>query len=378
MKIVNYSLLSFYGVALIALHACGDKQSPPTPPSPVIGQRVETPASSRFLKLAQATDKHIDVALRQLENKPAFARVVGLQNCGNTCYMNALLQSLLHSNLGRYTEVPFDQIHFAQGKDRNKSLFKRFYDVASAYRKASANSVVSPDGIVDFLLDIGLTPGAQEDADEFLNKFLEHLSAELNVLDSEKPLKYDATDAERANFLFAYDWIKAGRYGAYSIVNDLFNGIFKTTFTRNDGSVGANYAPFTSIALPLAQSTETVPLEQLLAEFSQGSIKTTIHKAPKTLIIALKRFDNAGHKITTKTAYPASLSLTTPVDGAIRYALFAVVLHSGTLTGGHYTAQVKTANNEWHLANDSRVTTSSEATALSQNEAAYVLFYKRI
>jgi ubiquitin carboxyl-terminal hydrolase 4/11/15 len=62
------------------------------------------------------------------------------------------------------------------------------------------------------------------------------------------------------------------------------------------------------------------------------------------------------------------------------YDLFAVVLHTGTLNGGHYTALAKNKSsgaNEWYEFNDHQV------FKLSKNEYqkkiisshAYILFY---
>jgi ubiquitin carboxyl-terminal hydrolase 16/45 len=62
-----------------------------------------------------------------------------------------------------------------------------------------------------------------------------------------------------------------------------------------------------------------------------------------------------------------------------RYRLFGVVLHSGSLFGGHYTAYVrpfKERPNEWVYCSDShtRLVTWEEVKRCQ----AYVLFYERI
>jgi hypothetical protein len=58
-----------------------------------------------------------------------------------------------------------------------------------------------------------------------------------------------------------------------------------------------------------------------------------------------------------------------------RYDLWGVVNHSGSLHGGHYTADCRNADTgEWHTFNDSRV---SGTGTPSGGASPYVLFYLR-
>ena len=57
------------------------------------------------------------------------------------------------------------------------------------------------------------------------------------------------------------------------------------------------------------------------------------------------------------------------------YSLIAVSNHSGSMGGGHYTAQCKSAmNSKWYECNDSMVRESMVASGPSSS--AYVLFYR--
>jgi len=64
------------------------------------------------------------------------------------------------------------------------------------------------------------------------------------------------------------------------------------------------------------------------------------------------------------------------VDDQI-YDLFAVVLHTGTLNGGHYTSLVKN-NNNWYEFNDHQVIklAKHEKHRVVSNHA-YILFYQK-
>lgn len=64
------------------------------------------------------------------------------------------------------------------------------------------------------------------------------------------------------------------------------------------------------------------------------------------------------------------------VDDQI-YDLFAVVLHTGTLNGGHYTSLVKN-NGNWYEFNDHMVIklAKHERSKVISNHA-YILFYQK-
>jgi ubiquitin C-terminal hydrolase len=72
-----------------------------------------------------------------------------------------------------------------------------------------------------------------------------------------------------------------------------------------------------------------------------------------------------------QTAVPVKVSQAPP----LAYDLAAVVHHTGSLDGGHYTAQCRhPANGQWHEFDDATVRDTAPA-ALSAS--AYVLFYVR-
>ena len=320
--------------------------------------------------------------------------MVGLVNCGNSCYMNALLQSLLHSDLGRYTQVPFNQIAFAQGINKDASLFRRFYDLATDYKKTNQPSISTKEiAAARTMFMPALVPGEQADAEEYLKAFFNRLDEELNFI-NHKPAYYTPTDQERANFLFEYYRVKSGAYsGEYSIIQDLFGGFVKNVITKTDGKISINYEPVTTLPIQFPkniQDGDTVDLNKMLSDYSKTepminskgnkSKQISIFKAPKTLIIHLVRFlQNGTHikKIEASVNFLTQFNLTTEMDGAIDFDLFAVVIHSGSLIGGHYTAYVKTPDQKWFYADDSAITPVTEAELLQQKSGAYVLFYKK-
>ena len=109
--------------------------------------------------------------------------------------------------------------------------------------------------------------------------------------------------------------------------------------------------------------------------------KLEIYNAPKILIIQIKRFSH-NNKINTKVNFPLknldiSNYIISKYKKKIKYDLFAVANHYGSLYYGHYTAFCKNSiNNRWYEYNDSCVTEiNDESKIISSN--AYVLFYRQ-
>jgi ubiquitin carboxyl-terminal hydrolase 4/11/15 len=106
-----------------------------------------------------------------------------------------------------------------------------------------------------------------------------------------------------------------------------------------------------------------------------------IYKAPKVLVIHLKRF-SSHQKIDTLVDFPIyNLDLNSYVKSKdhneeLNYDLFAISNHYGGLGGGHYIAFAKNhISNRWFKFDDSSVYEISEGDLITSS--AYVLFYRR-
>ena len=113
--------------------------------------------------------------------------------------------------------------------------------------------------------------------------------------------------------------------------------------------------------------------------------------APEMLLMNIARF-SIDDGIPSKDEKPISIplilenlgNLSTEETNKYSYQLTGVVHHSGTLTGGHYTASVRMNDGTWLYCNDSTIT--KKDTAEFQREMqeqtglfkAVVLVYSRI
>jgi ubiquitin carboxyl-terminal hydrolase 4/11/15 len=120
-------------------------------------------------------------------------------------------------------------------------------------------------------------------------------------------------------------------------------------------------------------------------EHVQAYKKFSISKVPKLLLIHLKRFSYRGQhreRIDDVVKFPItdfdiSKFVDEPHTSTMKYDLFAVSNHYGTMGGGHYTAFVRKRNDttSWIKCDDSHVSNVSSQSIIT--EAAYVLFYVR-
>jgi ubiquitin carboxyl-terminal hydrolase 4/11/15 len=115
-------------------------------------------------------------------------------------------------------------------------------------------------------------------------------------------------------------------------------------------------------------------------QFQRANKKIDIYKTPNILIIQLKRFNNR-RKIDTTVDFPINnLDISKYVisknNDELKYDLFAIGNHFGSMGFGHYIAYCKNHfDNVWYEFNDSSVSMVNENHLISSS--AYTLFYKR-
>lgn len=130
------------------------------------------------------------------------------------------------------------------------------------------------------------------------------------------------------------------------------------------------------------ESTTLVGDDQMYCETCDEKRDTTwgceIHKYPAILSLHLKRFEydcwSCGfEKNDCPMDVPLHLSL-----GEHRYALYAVINHRGSRSGGHYTADIRSfTENRWYCFDDSHVTEIDERK-LERSREAYLLLYQKL
>uniref|UniRef100_A0A8C0FDJ4 Ubiquitin carboxyl-terminal hydrolase n=1 Tax=Bubo bubo TaxID=30461 RepID=A0A8C0FDJ4_BUBBB len=301
---------------------------------------------------------------------------VGLQNLGNTCFLNSTLQCLTYTPpLANYMlSLEHTQSCHEEGFCMMCTMETHINQVL-----CSSNSAIKPTSVINGLKRIGkhFHFGSQEDAHEFLCFTVDAL---------QKACLNGSTKLDRSS-------------QATTLIYQIFGGYLRSRVKcLNCKAVSDTYEPFLDITLDIKAVTSVtkaleqfVKPEQLDGENSYkcskckkmvpASKRYTIHRSSNVLTISLKRFANfTGGKINKDVKYPEYLDLRAYMSQSIGepliYALYAVLVHSGfNCNAGHYLCFIKAGNGLWYRMNDASVELSDIKTVL--NQQAYVLFYIR-
>uniref|UniRef100_A0A1A8H637 USP domain-containing protein n=1 Tax=Nothobranchius korthausae TaxID=1143690 RepID=A0A1A8H637_9TELE len=117
-------------------------------------------------------------------------------------------------------------------------------------------------------------------------------------------------------------------------------------------------------------------------EKQDADTKYEMTQSPDVLTLLLKRF-TLDYKQSRYTKLQSSTDVvpTLNIEGC-RYDLYAVVHHYGDLTGGHYTADIKSfETGTWYCFNDGFVTGVEhyfEKNSISTSRTAYLLMYRKV
>ncbi|OMO77304.1 Peptidase C19, ubiquitin carboxyl-terminal hydrolase 2 [Corchorus capsularis] len=306
----------------------------------------------------------------------------GLENLGNTCFINAVLQCFTHT-------VPLvlglrDLNHDKPCSIERFCLLCALHDHIELSLNSSGGSV-SPSKIFDNLNYISscFQRYQQEDAHEFLQCLLDRLES---CFSDSKPENDCSSSPDEC------------------LVKKVFGGrLVSRLCCCNCGHISCTYEPLNDLSLEiedvdnlpsaLKSFTKVEKIEDLEAKFRCENCKEEVSvekqlmldQAPAVATFHLKRFKTEGvyvEKIDKHVEFPLELDLEPYTicdqrsDDELKYRLYAVVKHSGCRpTSGHYVCFIRSSPDTWHRLNDSRVTEVKEEAVLSQE--AYILFYAR-
>ncbi|XP_061531891.1 ubiquitin carboxyl-terminal hydrolase 3 [Phycodurus eques] len=385
--------------------------------SALIGDRQR----KRKLQDSQAPDKK---TLKQ--NDSAALGATGLRNLGNTCFMNAILQSL--SNIEQFScyfkGLPAVALrsgktagrrtyHTRSQGDTNVSLVEELRKTFCSLWQGN-QSAFSPDSLFYSVWKImpSFRGYQQQDAHEFMRYLLDHLHRELQQSQNRAAEPSSPQDRLRLSSMDG----KSCLNGAPSVVTSIFGGILQNEVNcLICGTESRKFDPFLDLSLDIPsrfrqkrskdqEPGPTCTLRECLRSFTdleeldetelyychkckkrqKSTKKFWIQKLPKVLCLHLKRFHWTAflrNKVDTYVEFPLKdldmkgylLEPESLLAESCRYDLAAIVVHHGSGAGsGHYTAY-GSHEGRWYHFNDSTVTLATEETL--RKAKAYILFY---
>lgn len=326
----------------------------------------------------------------------------GFKNNHNTCYLNAALQCLSHIDILSNNDFKQQIIKY---KKNNTPLLDEWLNIQNQmWSLDNNNNIIDPINLINIFNQKCITDKIffesfeQNDASEFLERFLEFIHKELsrkisiNIKGNPKtPMDkwyYNNLQAQREQFNNNYSYI----------IEQFYSSILSLTQCPGCGHKTDNHELSTILALSLKDNFKS--LYDSLDDYVKTEILDDDNKlkcencneyvnsrkimvfwdiAP-ILIILVKKYNENGI-LYNRIDYPMELDMNKYCmnykENSTKYELSGICIQRGGLNGGHYYSICKNSlDNKWKIYNDNQVGDINENDIF--NSHPYFLFYKRI
>ncbi|CAH2039509.1 unnamed protein product, partial [Iphiclides podalirius] len=315
----------------------------------------------------------------QLGWQGTWSAGAGMQNVGNTCYLNSTLQALFH--VPALANWLVSEANHTEKCNQQEACVICGMRATLMTTQKSGGAPVKPWQVYSKLRLIcrHLTPGRQEDAHEFLRYLVEamekcYLSRFIN---SDKLDQYSKETTPLNQILGGY---------LRSTVRCLACHHLSTTYQHfQDLLLDIRKHSTLDEALDSFFSRERLEDLGYKCEACNKKVSATkqffIERAPMVLCIALKRFSLAGGKLSKHVQFRKKITLNKYIYNKnnpqqLSYKLVSLVTHLGPSQNcGHYTAIGQAPNGNYYQFDDSCVRPLPLSAVLGTN--AYIMFFEK-
>ena len=375
-------------------------------------EKKEKSLNKREKELKQREEKlKIEEEKYTRKNKPIL---IGLNNIGATCYMNASLQCL--SNTKKLTEYFLTNYE----DNRNKIMSHQYYKlIKHLWNEENNNIPYSPNSFKDVLskenpLFAGI---AANDAKDLINFLIERLHQELNIaLKNNSVDNYNQIDQTNEAAVFN-DFTEDFNTNFNSPISRCFYGILETkSQCQGCKIIKYNFQVYSFLEFPLQQVNQfyfnngkrplltndgknpDVDLYEcfeynrkidsmtgdnqmycnICNKLCDATYVTYLYSTPNYLILNLNRGKGAVYECKVNFSEKLNIfNFVTSKQATTAYELYAVICHLGPSSmDGHFVAYCRNRlDNKWYLYNDGFVTLCTRKDQYTDG-MPYILFYR--
>ena len=347
---------------------------------------------NEFKQKKENEEKQEEENLMNIINKQ-----VGINNLGNSCFINSSLQIFIHCPLFINKLISKrNQIN------ENIPITFNFFTICETILKTKSKYI----SIYSFKNILGLKHKSfsgfiQQDSQEFIRLFLEDISKELNEIKNNTNIyrllsNSDSKSKKMRDQDFHLNFSRREK----SIITDIFYAQIVNIYTcqcKNEIYSFQKILDFPLLfpnklksyfislydLLKLYFSVEYIDFEtkcDKCQKILKHKKELKISRPPEILILSLQRIDLlTGKKLMYKVKFPQKLDIKEFIDKECgyehesKYDLFGIINHKGSLNSGHYFSYIENENKQWIEYNDSKV---CEVKNFSDcTDSVYALFY---
>jgi ubiquitin C-terminal hydrolase len=356
--------------------------------------------------------KFISIKLHKVESPCLYDKIRtmkrGLNNVGNTCYLNSALQALRHTKpFADYFGSDAWKIHRHPDR-KGHELAQETADLLTEFKQGERP--INPMKFVRAFykvakergLDDEFHPGAQADGTEAVLLILQVLH-EQQARQVKMEVSGAASTPDHVEYIKSLESWTTFFHKEYSPIIEAFYGQTQTRLVCGACNASSTkYEPWGVMKVPIpnaekagavapslqecitaAFASETLEGYQCDSCKERGKVRNENHisRFPNYLILGLKRYTNTGAKVRARIPYDENLVdlteyLTWPsLQKSCRYRIYAVIDQWGSSRGGHYNMRVRN-NSDWLLYDDTSCSKSPNGGAAGPD--TLMLFLEKI